>query len=220
MWIDIGAKDKKDAEKLVQVGDPAVLAYRPDELQNGLLVSRAMDDRAGAFVVLEAARLLSKMDINAEVFAVATVQEEVGLRGAATSAYALDPQVGIAVDVTFGTDFPSMSKRDGEITLGKGPVIARGPNINPRLFELFTKTAKKHKIDYQLEGAPRGTGTDANRIQLTRAGVSTGLISIPNRYMHSPCEVVSISDLENSAKLIANTVAAIGPRTDFKVKLT
>lgn len=218
LWIDIGAKDKKDAEKHVSIGDPAVLDYGFVPLLNDLAAARAFDDRVGAFVILEAARLASEMNPKAAIYAVGTVQEEIGLRGAHTSAFGIDPQVGIAVDVGFATDTPGMGnekKKVGDIAMGKGPMIARGPNINPKLFDLLVSTAKKEKIPYQVEGAPRGTGTDANAIQLTRAGVATGLISIPNRYMHSPCEVVHLGDLENIAKLIAHTVVSIDDTTDF-----
>lgn len=218
LWIDIGAKDKEDVASLVEIGDPAVLDYSFAELRNDLVVSRGFDDRVGAFLVLEAARLVAAMNPKASVYAVATVQEEVGLRGARTSAFGIDPQVGIAVDVGFATDTPGMDKEKkkvGEVTMGKGPIIARGPNINPKLFKLFVETAKEKKIPYQIEGAPRGTGTDANAIQLCRAGVATGLISVPNRYMHSPCEIVHLGDLENIARLIAHTVVRIDERTDF-----
>jgi len=219
LWIDIGAKTKKDAEKYITVGDPAVLAYEVEELLNGRIVSRAMDDKAGAFVVLEAARILTTMDIQPEVVVVATVQEEIGLRGATTSCYQVNPDVGIAVDVTFATDFPTMDQKQGEIKLEKGPAVSRGPNINHKLYELITKTARAKKIPFQIEPAPRGTGTDANQMQITRAGVATALISIPNRYMHSPCEIVSKKDLENTAKLIAHSVAGITSRTNFKVRV-
>ena len=218
LWIDIGAKDKEDAEEHVSIGDPGVLDYGFETLLNDLVAARAFDDRVGAFVVLEAARLAAKMNPKAAIYAVGTVQEEIGMRGAHTSAFGIDPQVGIAVDVGFATDTPGMGdekKKVGDIAMGKGPMIARGPNINSKLFEILVNTAKKHKIPYQVEGAPRGTGTDANAIQLTRAGVATGLISIPNRYMHSPCEVVHLGDLENIAKLIAHTVTSIDDKTDF-----
>ncbi|MFQ5795928.1 MAG: M42 family metallopeptidase [Candidatus Bipolaricaulia bacterium] len=218
MWIDIGANGKQEAESLVAIGDPVVLAHEFEELRNGLVVSRGFDDKAGAFVVLEAARLLAGLAPQAEVHAVATVQEEVGLRGARTSAFGIDPQVGIAVEVTHATDYPSMGgekKQIGEKKMGKGPVISRGANINPRLYELLVETARKREIPYQVEGEPRGTGTDANVIQLTRAGVATGLVSIPNRYMHTPCEVVSLEDLENTAKLLAFAVEWIDDETNF-----
>lgn len=218
LWIDIGAKDKKDAEKMVDVGDPLVIASDFDELANGLAIGRAFDDRAGAYVVLEAARQLTKLNPNAEIHAVATVQEEIGLRGATTAAYGIDPDIAIAVDVTFSTDHPDMGdviKRMNMIELGKGPVIARGANINTKLFDLLVKTAKAEKIPYQISAEPGGTGTDANAIQLNRAGVVAGLVSIPLRYMHSPCETISLQDLEESAKLLAKTVAKITPRTNF-----
>jgi endoglucanase len=218
MWIDIGAKDKEEVEKLVQIGDPVVLAYGFEELRGNLVMARGFDDKAGAFVVLEAARLLSQLNPKAEVYAVATVQEEVGLRGARTSAFAIDPQVGIAVDVEFATDFPSMEsekKKIGDVKMGGGPVIVRGANISPKVFHLLTEIAKEREIPHQIVGYPSGTGTDANVIQLTRAGVATGLLGVPNRYMHSPCEIVSLDDLENTAKLIAYAVERIDESTDF-----
>jgi len=218
LWVDIGAKDKKDAEKMIEIGDPLVVAYGYEEMANGLAVGRAFDDRAGAFVILEAARQLARLNPKAEIHAVATVQEEIGLRGARTAAYGIDPDIGIAVDVTFATDHPNMGdvvKQENKIELGKGPVITRGPNINSKLFDLLVKTAKAEKIPYQLNAEPRGTGTDANAIQLNRAGVVTALVSVPLRYMHSPCEVVSLVDLENTAKLLAKTVERITSRTNF-----
>jgi len=218
LWIDIGAKDKAEAEKLVRIGDPAVIDYGFAELRNNLVVSRGFDDKAGAFVVLEAARMLAKLKPKAEVYAVATVQEEVGLRGAHTSAYGIDPLVGIAVDVGFATDFPTMAedqKRVGAAKVGHGPMIARGPTYNHKVVELLIKTAQAKKIPYQLSGEPRGMGTDAYAMQMTRAGIAAGLVSVPNRYMHSPCELVSLSDLENAYTLIAHTVAQIDERMSF-----
>lgn len=218
LWIDIGAKSKEEAEKLVSIGDPAVLAYGPERLSEELLLARGIDDRVGAFVVLWALRLLGDLSPKASVYAVATVQEEVGLRGAHTAAFGLDPKVGIAVDVTHASDSPGMEgekKKVGEIKLGGGPALARGANINPRLLELLQETAEREKIPYQWEGAPGGTGTDANAIQLARAGVATALVSIPNRYMHSPCELVALSDLEQAARLIAHAVARIDEEVDL-----
>lgn len=218
LWVDIGAKDRKDAEKMVEIGDPLVIDSGFDELANGLAVGRAFDNRAGAFVILEAARQLTKLNPKAEIYAVATVQEEIGLRGATTAAYEINPDIGIAVDVTFSTDHPKMGevmKRENSIDLGKGPVIARGPNINSKLFDLLVKTAKTEKIPYQISAAPRGTGTDANAIQLSRGGVVAGLVSIPLRYMHSPCETISLKDLEDSIQLLVKTVAKITPSTNF-----
>jgi len=218
MWVDIGVKDKKEAQKLVEIGDPLVLGYGYNELQGDLIASRGMDDRVGAFAVLEAARLLSEMNPKAEIHAVATAQEEIGLRGATTAAYGVDPLVGIAVDVTFATDHPNTgeaTKLEGKIEVGGGPVVTRGPNVNPKLFDLMCKAAKEAKIPLQITAEPRGTGTDANAIQLNRSGVAAGLVGIPNRYMHSPCEICSLKDIENTARLLAETVARITPRTKF-----
>lgn len=218
LWIDIGAKDKAEASKVVAIGDPAVLTYGFETLRNDFAVSRGFDDKCGAFVVLEAARLLAKLNPKAEVYAVATSQEEIGLRGAQTSAYGIDPKVGIAVDVGFASDFPTMGeqkKQLGDATVGKGPMVYRGANVNPKIFDLLTKTARSQKIPHQIIPFPRGTGTDANAMQLSRAGVATGLISIPNRYMHSPCELVSLNDLDNAARLIAHAVEQITDKMNF-----
>ena len=209
--IDIGATSKKEAEKMVSVGDVAVPVSSFDKLGKDKYASKAFDDRAGAYVVARVIEELSKeKKLKAKVFSVATVQEEIGLRGARTSAFSVDPQVGIAVDVTFATDFPGIDpKKIGEISLGKGPVIAKGPNINLGVFENMVKTAKSAKIPYQIEGIPRATGTDANMLQVTRGGVATGLISIPLRYMHTPVEVISFEDLENAVKLITYFIKGI-----------
>jgi endoglucanase len=186
------------------------------ELRNGRCVARAMDDRIGAFVVLEAMRLLARRKVNVGVYAVTTVQEEIGLRGATTSAYGINPHAGIAVDVSHATDHPNCdNKRYGAFTLGGGPMISRGPNINPIVFKGLVATAKKQKMAYQVEAEPRGTGTDANVMQLSTGGVATGLIGIPNRYMHSPVEMVSLDDAENCAKLIAEWVCTLKANTSF-----
>jgi len=218
-WVDIGAANRKEAEKMVSIGDPLVIDRGIHRLGKGRIVAgRGFDNRAGAFVVLEAARILSKLNPKAEVHAVATVQEEIGLRGARTAAYGVDPQVGIAVDVTFATDYPTMGeavKKYGNIKVGKGTVITRGPNINPKLFDLMVETADKKKIPYKICAEGRPTGTDANAIQVSRAGVATGLLSIPNRYMHTPCEIVSLDDLMATAELMAQTCARITEKTDF-----
>ena len=218
LWIDIGAKDREDAEKLVRIGDPGVLDYDFAELRDGLAVARGFDDRIGAFVVLEAARLAAKKKPKAAIYAVATVQEEIGVRGATTSAFGIDPQVGIAVDVGHATDMPGMSKEKklaGDIRIGAGPIVTRGPNVNTPLFERIVGIAEGADIPIQLHAYPRPTGTDARAIQITRAGVATALISVPNRYMHSPSEVVHLDDVENCARLIAETIAGIDEHTSF-----
>jgi putative aminopeptidase FrvX len=210
LWIDIGAKNRKDAEKVVRVGDYATLDVGFGHMRNNLVVGRGFDDRAGAFVVTETLRRLKSRKLDVAVYGVSTVQEEIGLRGAKTSSYDIDPHVGIAVDVGFATDCPgSDPKRVGECFLGKGPALHRGPNINRRLATFMESVAKKKKIAIQITAEPRATGTDANAMQVNRAGSATALVSIPNRYMHSPVEMISLNDLDNTSKLLAECIAAM-----------
>lgn len=219
-WVDIGVSSQKEAEKLVSIGDPLVLDHGFFPLQNDIVVGRGFDDRVGAFVVLEAARLLSEMNIRAEVHAVATVQEEIGLRGAKTSAFGINPEIAIAVDLYFATDHPTMEtakKKHGDLSVGGGAIITRGPNIHPRLFELLVATANKKKIRHQIQAQGSPTGTDASAIQLNGSGVITGLVSVPNRYMHSSCELCSLQDMQAAYTLIAETVARIHPETKFAI---
>jgi len=216
VWVDIGAKDKADAERLVRPGDTVTLALGLREMLNGLACAPGMDDKVGAWTVFETLRLLHGRPVNVEVYFVSTVQEEIGLRGATTAAYGINPTVGIAVDVCHATDTPSNDKKQlGETKLGSGPAIYRGPNINPRVGELLEKTGKDHEIAVQLKGAPRGTGTDANAIQISRAGVAAGLVGIPNRYMHSPVEMVALADMDGAAKLLAEFCAGLSAQTDW-----
>ena len=214
LWVDVGAKNRKEAEKMVSVGDPMVIDQGVAEMPNGRLAGRAFDDRAGAFVVLEAARMLAAMSPKAEIHAVGTVQEEIGSRGAVTSSFGIAPEVGIAVDVTFATDHPMMDsaeKREGKVSLGSGPVLSRGANINPVLYEHLLATAKKQKIQVQIVADGRVTPTDADPIQISRAGVAAALVSIPLRYMHTPSEIVSVDDLDRTVELLAHAVAAMKP---------
>lgn len=216
MWVDIGAKDRKDAEKVVAIGDPATIDAGFVELRNNRAVARAFDDRIGAWVVLEAMRLLAKRKVNCAVFGVTTVQEEIGLRGATTSSYGCDPHAGVAVDVGHAVDYPKVDQRRyREGRIDEGPLLYRGPNINPVLGNQLIEVAKQKKIPYQVAASPRATGTDANTMQLSRGGTATGLISIPNRYMHSPVELISLKDAENCAKLLAEWVASLKPETTF-----
>jgi endoglucanase len=216
VWVDIGAADRKDAEALVGWGDPVTFALGYRELRNGLAASPAMDDKVGVWVVMETLRLLKGRTLQASVYCVSTVQEEIGLRGATTSAYGIHPAVGIAVDVCHATDTPGNDKKQlGDTKLGSGPALFRGPNINPRVFERLEATARAHEIAVQVRGAPRATGTDANVIQLSRDGVATGLVGIPNRYMHSPVEVVCLDDLERAARLLAEFCAGVTPQMDW-----
>jgi endoglucanase len=218
LWIDIGAKNKTDALKRVRVGDAAVLAAPAMELPNGKLVSRSIDNRIGAFVVLEALRRLTTRKPKAGVFAVATAQEEIAWTGggARTSASELDPRVAIVVDVTHATDHPNVEKKEhGDFKLGGGPVLSRGSAVNPVVFEMLVEAAEKEKIPHAIQAAPRDTGTDADSIYTTQRGIPTGLVSVANRYMHSPCEMVDVQDLERAARLLAAFARRVTSKTDF-----
>jgi len=168
--------------------------------------------------VAEVLRLVaaSAGKLSVDLYGVSSVQEEIGLRGGTTSCYTINPDVGICVEVDFATDQPDVEKKhNGEVALGKGPILARGANINPHLFELLAKTAEKEKISVQHTATPRATGTDANVMQISRGGVATALVKIPLRYMHTPVETVSLADLENAAKLIVAALASISSREEF-----
>ncbi len=218
LWIDIGAKSKKDALRRIRVGDPAVLAVPTMRLPNGRLISRSIDNRIGAFVVLEALRILASRRPKTGVYAVATSQEEIGWSGggARTSATRIDPDVAVVVDVCHATDHPDADKKKhGDFKLGGGPVISRGSAANPQVVEMLIKTAEAQRIPYSLAAAPSDTGTDADAIFSARQGIATGLVSIPNRYMHSPNEMVDMADVERAAKLLAAFARRVTGKTDF-----
>ncbi len=214
MWIDIGATDKADAASVVRIGDPVTFELGYQEMRNGLANAPGMDNITGVWVVIEALRRAGSL--NVAVYAVSTVQEEIGLRGAQTSTFGVDPLIGIAVDVTHATDCPTIDKRqEGDVKLGGGPVIERGPNVNPHLFDRLVETALAAEMPHQIVAHNRGTGTDANAIQLVRAGVVTGLISIPNRYMHSRVETIALKDIDQSADLLAAFLTGLTGNEDF-----
>jgi putative aminopeptidase FrvX len=216
MWLDIGAKNKEEASEIVKIGDPVTLELGYQEMRNGMANSPGMDDKTGLWVAMEALRRAKQKGLNVAVFAVATVQEEIGLRGAATSAYGVNPHVGIAIDVTHATDCPTIDKnQEGDVKLGGGPVVYRGPNMNPIVVDRLRQAADYADVPVQLAASGRGTGTDANAIQLSRAGVAAGLVSIPNRYMHSAVEMISLSDIDAAADLLAMFVHQLQPDTDF-----
>jgi len=185
-------------------------------LSDDIVTTKSTDNKAGVYIVAAILKELANEEITANIYSVSAVQEEVGLRGSRTSAFGIDPHVGIAIDVTHATDYPGMNKAlHGDICLGKGPAVSVGANINPKVFELLKKAAENAKIDIQIEAAPRATGTDANSIQVNRGGVAAGLISIPNRYMHTPNEVISLSDVDSSVKLLVEFIRLIDDNTDF-----
>ncbi|MCD6526404.1 MAG: M42 family metallopeptidase [Desulfuromonas sp.] len=210
-FIDLGCTSRDQALELVELGDPITFVPSLERLQGDLVTSRAFDDKMGAFVVtrvLQEVRRRGQAPV--DLYSVTTVQEEVGLRGASASVYGVNPDVGIAVDVGFTSDSPGINKKElGDLRVGRGPIIARGANINPVLFQLLVDTAKELDIPYQVVGMPRATGTDANVMQLSRGGVAAALISVPLRYMHSPVEVLSLQDLEHTIALLSAVVYKI-----------
>lgn len=204
IWIDIGASSKKEALKRVAIGDVATYDHEFEFIHGTIGTARAFDNKVGAYIVGESLIRLAahKKKLHARVASVATTQEEIGVRGATTAVYSVNPHIAIAVDVGHATDHPDCDNRKyGETKLGGGPMICRGANVNPKIFDRLVECAKKLKIPHQFEADPRPTGTDARALQMGRAGVATGLVSIPLRYMHTPSEVVDLQDVENCVRL-------------------
>ena len=218
LHIDIGAKDGDEAREMVRVGDAGVIDAEPVALPNDRLVSRALDNRIGCYVAAEAARLVAEAGrAPGDVLALAVVQEETTFAGARTSAFALEPDLAVVVDVTHATDQPGVDL--GPITkhpLGSGPVIARGTVLHPKVTELLYETGEQEGIAFSVESLGRMTGTDADAVHISRAGIPTGIVSVPLRYMHSPVELVSIPDIENAAKLIAAFAQKLTPGMSFE----
>jgi endoglucanase len=219
LWIDLGCQSREEVGELgVRVGDAGVIDAGVVPLAGDRIASRAIDNRIGAFVVLEALRALSVDLPEAAIMAVATVQEEIAYAGggARSSAFALEPDVALVVDVTFSTDVPDIDKKElGEHKVGGGPVLSRGSANHPVVFQRLVEAAEAEGIEYTLQAAPRATRTDADAIHLVRMGIPTGLVSVPNRYMHSPNELVSVGDLVRSARLLAAFIRRLDPTTDF-----
>jgi endoglucanase len=218
LHIDIGAVDGDEARAKVRIGDFAVISGEPVEFPNGRLVSRSMDNRLGCFVALEAARLVSEAGgAPGDFYGTAVSQEEITFAGARTTTYSLQPDVAIAVDVTFATDAPGTDEKElGRHKFGSGPVLTRGSTMDPAVFEALYETAEAEKIPFTVSASARSTGTDADAIHTTRGGVPTGVVSIPLRYMHSPVEMVQLDDVENTARLLAAFAQRLDPDTDFK----
>ena len=217
LHIDIGASDGEQARECVRIGDVAVIDADPVRLLGGRLVSRALDNRVGSFVALEAARLVTQEGGGEwELAAVAVAQEEITFGGSRTSTFSLAPDAAIVIDVTHATDAPGIEVKElGAHKLGSGPVLTRGSTIHPRLFELLHDTATAQDIPFTVEASARATGTDADAVHLTRAGVPTALVSIPLRYMHSPVELVQLDDVHAAARLIAAAALALDGEESF-----
>jgi putative aminopeptidase FrvX len=205
LHIDIGASDREEAAELVRIGDPVVIAGEPAHLAGDRLASRAMDNRLGAYVALEALRRVSERgSLSGSFAAIAAVQEEIGLYGARTSAFEVRPDLALAIDVTHATDAPGIDEKEvGSTPLGSGPSIGRGSTLSPKVFELLVEAAEEAGIEHTISASGRGTSTDADVIQISRSGIPTGLVSIPLRYMHSPVELVDLEDVEATVELVA-----------------
>ncbi|MCS7089636.1 MAG: M42 family metallopeptidase [Verrucomicrobiota bacterium] len=222
LFIDIGAKNRREAERKVRIGDPVTLADEFDRMGDDFAVGRALDNRIGTFAVAEALRLLheSRARLRAEVCAVANVQEEVGLLGARQIAYSLKPDVALVVDVTHATDYPNIHKaKHGDIRLGKGPTLTHGGCNHPEVVARLEALARKLRIPLQHEAMSNTSGTDTDAIFWTRGGIPSALISLPNRYMHSPVEVINLRDLEAIPRLLAEFARSLKRGEQFKVKL-
>lgn len=220
LYIDIGAEDKEEAKKLVDLGDFATFAeygYQQMDAGEQLAIAPGFDDTIGVFIVAEAMRELAREpDFDAAVFGVSAVQEEIGLRGSKVATFSVNPDVGIATDVTFSSDVPNIeAKKVGNVKLGGGPVIAKGPNISPVVRKRLEEVAEETTVSLQYQPANRGTGTDAYAIQISRGGVATALVSVPNRYMHTASEVISLNDVEDIIQLFVEFVKSVEADEDF-----
>ena len=218
MWIDIGAQNRKEAESMVAIGDPIALRRNVRFMGKNRIMSKGLDDRIGAFVVAETMRALSKRKLNVAVYGVGSVQEELGLRGVTTCSYAIDPMVGFGIDVGFATDLPDIPKKKlGDIRLGEGPILSHSADNNVVLGRMMRKTAADFKVKFQDSSSHRASGgTDTAAIQMTRAGVATALISIPNRYMHSPVEICDLRDVDGAVKILTETIASLTGKEQFR----
>ncbi|HET6498338.1 MAG TPA: M42 family metallopeptidase [Coriobacteriia bacterium] len=216
LFIDLGMEAER-VKHAVRVGDPVTFDAGFEEFGDGMVVSRAFDDKVGAFICAEVLRLVRERGRGAlDLVVAATVQEEIGLRGGVTSSYGVDPSLGVAVEVGHATDYPDVDKRRfGEAVCGKGPILSRGANINPTVFRLLTEAAEAAGVPVQYDGEPRATGTDANAIQISRGGKPAGLVSVPLRYMHTPVETLALADVEAAVELLTTFVMRLEPQTDY-----
>lgn len=219
LWIDIGASSREEAASIISVGDVATYQYEFQVLLGDRACARGFDNKMGSFIVAEALRLLKEdggLHKKVGVYAVATVQEEIGLRGARTAAYGIGAQSGLAVDVNHAIDYPGVSKsRYGQLDIGKGPSVMRGANANPIVFKMLMEGAANENIPYQVDVEPAGTGTDGNAMQLNQSGMAVGILGVALRYMHTPVEVLSLTDVVDCARLMAAFCRLVEPDTDF-----
>jgi endoglucanase len=215
-FVDIGCSSREQAQALVAVGDPMTMKVGLERLQGELVTGRGFDDRMGVFALIRAAQLAARQALACQLFAVSVVQEELGLRGAQPACFGIEPDLAIVLEIGHASDTPANDpKVVGEVKVGGGPVLSRGPNINPALFALLQQTADAEGIPVQVIGEHRATSTDANVIQLSRSGVATALVRVPTRYVHTSSEVLSLADLDAAVRLLAATVVQIRDRQSF-----
>lgn len=210
LFIDCGANNKEELEKLVSIGDYVIYDVDYEYMLNNSFVGRGLDNRTGAFIVAEVLRRISDKNPNVAVYAVSTVNEETNMGGAYFAASHINPTMGIACDVSFATDYPGIDPREsGYCSLGNGPILSKGAPINSKINELLEKAAYENNISIQYELTPRSTGTDADKIRLTGKGVPVALVSLPLRYMHAPCETANLNDIENEIELLVQTILSM-----------
>jgi endoglucanase len=218
LFLDVGAKDGDELRRLIRPGDNVIWQGAPMALQGNRVASRAFDNRMGCYVALESARRIAESGgAPGDVIAVAAVQEEIGdFAGSRTAAFGIEPDLAVAIDVTHTSDVPGADPNDeGKILLGGGPTITRGPSIHPDVFELLHDTAEAEGIPFAIEASRGTTSTDADAVFLSRAGVATGLVSVPLRYMHSPIETLDLDDLENAVRLVTAFAQRLEPGLSF-----
>ncbi|GAC1407062.1 MAG: M42 family metallopeptidase [Chloroflexota bacterium] len=216
MWIDIGARDRAEAETLVSIGDAGGRAAGMTRLQGTLLTANSLDDRVGCYIASETLRALSADRPKVGVFAASSTQEEIGLRGARVAAYDIDPQIGIALEVTWPPDHPHSSKTElGDIRVGRGPAIFRGANFNPRVSELLVAAAEAEGAPYQMDIYAGGSPTDGNVMQMSRSGIAVGVMSVPTRYLHTASEVLSTDDVDATVAILTRFIRDLSPDTDL-----
>ena len=220
LWLDVGAVNGEAAREKIRIGDPITLDLRMRPLLGSLVSGPGMDNKSGMWTVVEALKRAVASPLRCHLHSVSTVQEEIGLRGAKTASGSIDPQVAIAVDVTHASDCPTISKQtQGDLRVGGGPVIFRGPNINPVVADRLILLAEENDLPYQLAAIGRATPNDANVLQLHGGGVATGLVAIPNRYMHSAVEVISTEDLDVAAELLSKFAQSLSASDDFTPRM-
>lgn len=217
MWIDIGARDRAEAQSVVRVGDAGGRASGMERMLGNLVTSTSLDDRVGGYIMAETFRNLAARNIVAAVHAASSTQEEIGLRGARVSAYTTQADIGIALEVTWTSDHPESSKTElGDIRVGAGPALFRGPNVNPRVFDLLQAAAEAEGIPYQIDVYASGSPTDGNVMQMSRGGMAVGIVSVPTRYLHTSSEVLSLDDVDAAVNILTRFTADLREHVDLR----